>query len=450
MFAGTGSSVGKTTVVCGVIATLKRFDKKVISFKCGPDYIDPMFHQKVTEVVTRNLDGFLMGEDNLINTLIAGEEACDIAVVEGAMGIFDGMGKSTKYSANSISVITSTPTILIVNPNGQGISVCAQIKGFLEFEQNNICGVLLNNIKVGMYKYYKEMIEEQLGIEVVGFIPHLEEVKISSRHLGLVTADEIDDIKSKIEIIGDNVLKYCDMERIIEVANSSKYLKENNVNTIDKVANVNLYVARDKAFCFIYDDNIEILQQMGANIHYFSPIDDQCLPDDVDGLLFFGGYPELYGTLLENNKSMQNSIREKISKNVPVYAECGGFMYLQNTITDLEGIKYQMLGIIDSDALMTKSLQNFGYTKITNKTKNNFLNGSVNAHSFHHSVSTSEGESFKALKVSNNMEYDAVYTSESIFASYMHIHFINNLELPRNFIKLCEKGVVNNEVNIKT
>lgn len=444
MIAATGSGVGKTTVICGLLNALRKKDKKVVSFKCGPDYIDPMFHKKVTEVPSKNLDIFLMGEDNVKNILLETEGENDIAIIEGVMGLYDGLGQSSKYSANDVSQLTNTPIILVVNPKGKAISLCAEIKGFLEFQKNNIKGILLNNIKSSMYSFYKNMIETNLDTEVVGFIPTIENAMIESRYLGLITANEIKNIQKKIDLIGDSVLENCDINKIIEIANSCEEPKKIDISSfinknINISKNINIYVAKDEAFNFIYDDNIKILEELGANIKYFSPIYDDKLPYDAHGILLFGGYPEIYANLLENNIKIKNDLVNKINNGLPTYAECGGFMYLQKTITDFDGYSFDMLGVLDGDVIMTKILQNFGYTTIKSEIENNFLNGEINTHSFHHSKSTNEGDSFLATKISTKKEYKAVVITENIFASYLHIHFLNNLELPKNFISLCDK-----------
>ncbi|MFV0498546.1 MAG: cobyrinate a,c-diamide synthase [Bacilli bacterium] len=439
MLVGTSSGVGKTTVVCGILNALQKLGKEVVSFKCGPDYIDGMFHKKVSGINSRNLDEFLMTRNGMLNSLINGSEKKDIVIIEGAMGMYDGMGFSCKYSANEVALITKTPTILIVNPSGKGISICAQIKGFLEFRDNNINAIILNNVKVGMVDYYKRMIKKELDLDVVGFLPKLDEAEIGSRHLGLISANEIKDIQDRLDLIGENVLKYFDLEKILAIASSSEELICKKQELISNVANVTIGVAYDEAFNFIYDDNLEILKNMGATIKFFSPLNDSKLPSDLDGILLFGGYPEIFAKQLENNIKMRESIINSIKMGMIVYAECGGFMYLHNQIVDGNNNTYKMLGIIDGEITVCSVLQNFGYTTLKSTKPNNFMNGIVNAHSFHYSKSNARQDSFIATKVSNQKEYPAVYTSENIFASYLHIHYNSNLDLPKNIIINCQK-----------
>lgn len=437
MIAGTSSGVGKTSIVCGILDALKKMDNKVISFKCGPDYIDPMFHKKITGVPSKNLDIFLMGEDSVKNTLRTSEQSYDISVIEGVMGLYDGLGATSKYSANNISVLTKTPTILVVNPKGKAISVCAEIKGYLSFEQNNIKAIVLNNIKESMYLFYKNMIEKELSICVIGFLPYIENAVIESRHLGLMNANEVYDIKEKVDLLGNYVIKNFDIDKIVDIARDTKPLVYENYNTLEKMGNPIIYIALDEAFNFIYDDNLNILKQLGATIKYFSPMYDNKLPDDADGIMLFGGYPEIYAEILDKNISMKNSLINKISNGLIVYAECGGFIYLQESIIDKHGKLHYMLGVLDGKVSLTSNLQNFGYTALETTKSNKFLNTEINAHSFHYSKSTNTGNCFLATKVSNQKKYNAGVITDNIFASYFHIHFLNNLELPKNIIKLC-------------
>jgi len=446
MIAATGSGCGKTTIACALLAALVSLGKKVISFKCGPDYIDPMFHKKATGVESRNLDIFLMGKKGVTHGLSHHAVNREIAVLEGVMGIYDGLGSGSFSSSNHISLLTNTPVILIVNAKGAALSVCAMIKGFLEFENNNIRGVILNNVPESMFRFYKQMIEERLNISVIGFMPHIPEARVESRHLGLITPDEIADIKEKINILREYFLKCIDIDALLGISEQAGPF-DSVRNILPPVKNIKengalkLYVAYDEAFCFWYEDNHDLLKAMGAVIEFFSPIRDRKLPDDADGLVLWGGYPELYGKELENNASMKNSLQAAINVGLPVYAEGGGFMYLQRSLTDLQGRTYGMLGVLPGNVKMGSKLQNFGYYEIEAK-RDNLLcraGGKTNAHFFRRSISDCEGDCFQAVK-QNGKSFPCIVSGGNlinIFAGYQHLHFWGNTDFAKNFINAC-------------
>ncbi|NLY46677.1 MAG: cobyrinate a,c-diamide synthase, partial [Tissierella sp.] len=332
MIAGTGSGCGKTTMICAVMKGLLNKGLKVNSFKSGPDYIDPMFHSKITGTKSRNLDMFLCGE-NVVKQLFAeNSKDCDISIVEGVMGFYDGLGMdTTDYSSNDLSNKTNTPVVLVVNARGMALSLVALIKGFIEFNENQIKGILLNGVSPAMFPRYKEMIEKQLDIKVLGFMPNLPEAAIESRHLGLITADEIEDLRHKIDILGENAAKYIDLEALKEIASSSPEIEYEKIS-IEKVGSTRIAIAKDNAFCFYYEDNLDLLKKLGVELIPFSPLKDKSLPKDIDGIIIGGGYPELYTDKLSNNTSMLESIRAAYNNKLPIYAESGGFMYLGSTI----------------------------------------------------------------------------------------------------------------------
>ncbi len=438
MIAGTGSGCGKTTITCAILAAMKDMNENVISFKVGPDYIDPMVHKKITEVEARNLDLVLMGEENVKRSLA--NNRWEFAVIEGVMGLYDGVGTDSFASSNHLSVLTDTPVILVVNTKGKSQSVCAEIGGYLQFEKNNISAVILNNTSESMYPFYKKMIEEKLAIHVIGFMPNLPDAHFESRHLGLVTASEIADLKSKIALLSHQARKTIDLEKLQAIANTAKEISVLENQSYEKNADKpKIYISNDEAFCFYYDDNLQLLKNLGAELAFFSPLHDKEIPDDADGIILWGGYPELYAEQLSGNKSMTDSIKQRIKSGIPVYAECGGFMYLQESITDLNSVKTEMLGVIPSHAKMTERLQNFGYVTLTAKTDNILCKAgtTINAHSFHHSVSSFEGESFIATKMSGGKTYPCIVATKQIFAGYPHLHFMGNIEFAQNFILGC-------------
>ena len=434
MIAGTGSGCGKTTMICAVMKGLLNQGLKVNSFKTGPDYIDPMFHSKITGSKSRNLDMFLCGENTVKQLFAENSKDCDISIVEGVMGFYDGLGMDTvDYSSNDLSNKTNTPVVLVVNAKGMAISILALIKGFLEFKDNLIKGVLLNGVSPMMYPKYKEIIEKNLNIKVLGFMPYLPEAAIESRHLGLVTADEIRDLQHKIDILGENAAKYIDFDAIINIASSAPELEYEKIS-VEKIGSTRIAIAKDNAFCFYYEDNLDLIGRLGAELIPFSPIKDKVLPANIDGVIIGGGYPELYAEVLSNNTSMLKSIRDAYKIGTPIYAESGGFMYLGSTI---EG--HNMVNIFNHNSELTNRLQNFGYTKLV-ANKDNFLckkGDSINAHEFHYTKSDFDGEDFTAIKKSTGKERKCIIADKNVFAGFPHLHLWGKIEFAKEFMNAC-------------
>ena len=399
MLAAPASGSGKTTLTCAVLKALMNKGLKTAAFKSGPDYIDPMFHSRVIGTKSRNMDLFMLPEETAKYLLAKNGKDCDIAVLEGAMGFFDGMGTTLKGSAYDLARLTQTPVILVVNAKGAALSIAAMIEGFKNFRKDvNVAGAVLNNVTAMSYLFYKEAIEKETGIPLLGYMPHMENCNFESRHLGLVTAGEINGLQ---EII-------------------------------------NTLAAYDKAFCFYYQDALELLESLGAELVYFSPLEDKKLPE-CDGLYLGGGYPELYAKVLQDNLSMRASIKNAVDSGLPCIAECGGFMYLMKAFRDKNGHVYDWAGVVDGETYMTQKLNRFGYVVLTAK-RDNLLckkGGQINGHEFHYSDSTNNGDTFAVAKASGTKAWEAVYTTPNLYAGYPHIHLWGNTEFAVNFVKAC-------------
>jgi len=437
MIAGTNSGCGKTTITCALLKALINRRLKTVAFKCGPDYIDPMFHTEIIGAKSRNLDMFLCGEKATKYLLGKNSEKADISIIEGVMGFYDGLGvDSVLYSSCDISNRTNTPTILVVNCRGMSYSVVAMIKGYMEFYKNHIVGVILNNTSKQMYLKYKETIESHLNIKVLGFMPSIKEVALESRHLGLVTAKEVAALDEKISILAQMAQQHIDLDAVISIAQSAPSLNYENI-VVEKQNAVRIAIARDRAFCFYYEDSLDLLRKMGAELIPFSPLKDNVVPKDVEGLILGGGYPELYLERLYQNKSMLNSIKCLVTNGLPTYAECGGFMYLGKTISK-NNIEYKMVGAIDTNSILTKRLQNFGYVFLKANEDNVFCNKGegINAHEFHYSSSDNSGKTFKAIKTTNK-SWNGVFGTNAIYAGYPHLHLWGNLDFAKSFLERC-------------
>jgi cobyrinic acid a,c-diamide synthase len=443
MIAGTGSGCGKTTVACALLAAFRDMGKHIAAFKCGPDYIDPMFHKKIIFANSYNLDIFLMGEENVRHALWHHGKNADLCIIEGVMGLYDGVKNTGYSSSNHLAEITNTPVVLVVGTKGKSNSVCAEIYGYINYEKNNICAVILNNTSAAMYPFYKNMIEQNLSVDVIGFMPELPEAQIESRNLGLVSPNEIAGIQNKIAILAENAKLYIDLEKLQAISKKAKPLEIKNdlIQNITPKYSPKIYIAGDEAFCFFYEDNHELLKAFGANLCFFSPLHDKKIPNDADGIILWGGYADLWAKKLADNISMKESIKDKIQNKVPVYAECGGCIYLQESLTNLNGDTYQMAGIINGNAKMTSRLLNFGYAELT-ANKNNMLcekNEKINAHSFRYFESENERNAFTAVKKSSGAAYDCIFAEDNIFAGYLYLHFWGNTNFAKRFVEACQK-----------
>ena len=372
LLAAGASGSGKTLITCGLLQVLVNRGLKVASFKCGPDYIDPMFHSRVIGTRSRNLDTFFTDGDRTRYLLAKNASDCEIAVMEGVMGYYDGVGGITsRASAYDLASTTDTPVILIVNSRGMSVSLAAYVKGFLEYKKDShICGVIFNKMSPMLYPRMKKLLEEELSVKVLGYVPKVEDCVIESRHLGLVLPEEIPELKSRLQKLSEVLEKTLDIDGILELAGEAPELAAPEMEMLIQKdtafgyrteEKVRIGVADDEAFCFFYADNLNLLEQMGAELVRFSPIHDRELPEDLDGLLLSGGYPELNGEALEENQEMCTRIREVILDGMPCLAECGGFMYLHQEMEDMEGKQRRVCGVIPGRAYRTPKLNRFGY-----------------------------------------------------------------------------------------
>lgn len=452
LLAAGASGSGKTLITCGLLQVLVNRGKKAVSFKCGPDYIDPMFHSRVIGTKSRNLDTFFTSRE-ITNYLLAENAAdCDIAVIEGVMGFYDGVGGITdKASAYDLADTTDTPVIFIVNSRGMSSSLAAYVKGFLEYRKNSrIQGVILNQMSPMLYPRMKKLLEEEPGVQVLGYVPKVEDCVIESRHLGLVLPDEIPELKSRLERLANVLEKTLDIDAILEMAESASPLEftglTEHVFEWHLPEKVRIAVADDEAFCFFYEDNFRLLQNMGAELVPFSPVHDGKLPENLDGLLLYGGYPELNVQLLEKNHMMREDIARAVQSGMPCLAECGGFMYLHEEMEGMDGNFYHMAGVIPGKVYRTPKLSRFGYITLerndngTDLSADFFHNenpGKIPAHEFHYFDSENCGNAFHASKPASTRGWDCMHSSGRLLAGFPHLYYYANPRVPQTFLKKC-------------
>lgn len=432
LLAGTGSGCGKTTVTTALLRALQRRGVPLAAFKCGPDYIDPMFHTEALGVPSRNLDLFFVDETEVRGQLARHIPTDGVGIIEGVMGYYDGVsGNTDTASAAHLARATETPSVLIVRPRGQSLSLAAEIKGFRDFAPNTLAGVILNGVSAGMYPFYRT-IAEQAGLPVFGFLPPVPESEIPDRHLGLVTAAEIGDLQSKLDRLADAAQTGLDLDGLLALARTASPLADQSaplVPVTDKL--VRIAVARDKAFCFYYADNLDVLRALGAELVPFSPLTDRALPEGIDGLYLGGGYPEVHKAQLAANHTMRDSIHNAVLGGLPTIAECGGFLYLHRTLDGAE-----MAGVLDADAKLTKKLQPFGYVTLTARRDNLLCRAGEHmpAHVFHYAVSTDEGADFDAQKP-NGRAWACVHATDTLYAGFPHLYFRSNPAFAENFVR---------------
>lgn len=446
MLAAPKSGSGKTTITCALLQALKDKGEHVASYKCGPDYIDPMFHQKVIGVPSKNLDTFFTGEEKTKELFLYGTKESDFAVMEGVMGLFDGLGGVREEgSSYHLAKVTKTPIILIIDAKRMGRSILALIAGFLAYDTEQLIrGVILNRMSKGYYDIIKPLIEEELGIQVVGYFPEQKQMKLESRHLGLVMPQEIADIKKQLGRIANEFITTVTVERISEIAESAEDLDISMLGESKIISDSedapNIAVAKDEAFCFYYEDNLRLLRENGARLAFFSPIHDRKIPENCHALLLGGGYPELYAKELNENEEMRNSINEAIANGMPVVAECGGFMYLHSAIVDKDGNEYEMADVVKGTCSYRGKLVRFGYINIKEKQNQFLLDGTlIKGHEFHYFDSSNNGEDCQATKPVTGRSYSCIIVDETKWIGFPHLYYPSNPEFAVSFVKKARK-----------
>ncbi len=437
LLTAPASGSGKTLITCGILQALVNRGMNVASFKCGPDYIDPMFHSRVIGTHSKNLDPFFADYDLLKYLFADSAKESDISVIEGVMGFYDGRSAaSLDASTYDVSEQLSSPVILIVNCKGASISCVPIIKGFKEFEKNNIRGVILNNMSAKLFEEIAPVIEKRTGVKPLGFVPKVSELVLESRHLGLVMPSEIENLKEKLNALANIFEETIDIDALIEMANSAPEL-EYKVPEIKKCESVRVAIADDDAFCFMYEDNLNLLKKAGAEIVRFSPLNDEKLPDDIQGLILYGGYPELYAEKLASNKTMIESIRSSLENGLPCMAECGGFMYLHEILVDREGIEHKTVGFVKGKTYNTGKLARFGYIQLSSDKDCMILpSGEVaKAHEFHYWDSENCGEDLLAEKPGKGVKYNCSHSNECLAIGYPHLYYYSNPEIVYGFMK---------------
>ena len=439
LLAAPRSGSGKTTMTCALLMALKRRGCAPCAFKSGPDYIDPMFHRAVLGVESRSLDLFFSAPETVRALYARGAAGHGAAVCEGAMGFYDGLGGvSDRASAWHLADTLGLPVLLVVEPKGQSLTLAAELKGLNSFRTpSHIAGILLNNCTARMHALLAPMLEKETGLPVLGFLPKLPEAVIGSRHLGLYTAAEVENLQQKLALLADAAEVHIDWPRLLALC--EKEPPALPVQPETPPARVRIAVAQDEAFCFIYAETLEAFRDAGAEVVFFSPLRDTALPENIGGLYLPGGYPELHARELSENTSLLREIKQKIESGLPTAAECGGFLYLGQSLTDAEGQSWPMVGVLPGEAKDAGRLVRFGYAALSADSDSMLFRAgeSFPIHEFHHWDSTANGTALAAKKPVGGAAWRCGFVNEHFYAGFPHLYWAGT-PLPQRFAAAAE------------
>ena len=439
LLAAPRSGSGKTTMTCALLMALKRRGCAPCAFKSGPDYIDPMFHRAVLGVESRNLDLFFSAPETVRTLYAKGTAGHGAAVCEGAMGFYDGLGGvSDRASAWHLADTLGLPVLLVAEPKGQSLTLAAELNGLVNFRTpSHIAGILLNNCTARMHALLAPMLEKETGLPVLGFLPKLPEAVIGSRHLGLYTAAEVENLQQKLALLADAAEEHIDWPRLLALC--EKEPPALPVQPETPPARVRIAVAQDEAFCFTYAETLEAFRDAGAEVVFFSPLRDTALPENIGGLYLPGGYPELHARELSENTSLLREIKQKIESGLPTAAECGGFLYLGQSLTDAEGQSWPMAGVLPGEAKDAGRLVRFGYAALSADSDSMLFRAgeSFPIHEFHHWDSTANGTALAAKKPVGGAAWRCGSVNEHFYAGFPHLYWAGT-PLPQRFAAAAE------------
>ena len=448
MITAASSGSGKTMITCGILELFKRKGLNPLACKCGPDYIDGLFHKQVLELEGMNLDSYFEAPEELrdkYSRLSKGH----LPVVEGVMGYFDGLGGSTtRASSWEVAHILDLPAVLVVDARGASVSLAALIKGFLEFERSmgsQIKAVIFNRMSPMLYPRIRELVERETGIRAAGFVPELDFLKVGSRHLGLVLPEEIAGLREQMNRLGKCLEEMIDWEFLAELGAEKEErdaLEEENTEASCTAAfSFRLGIAMDEAFCFYYQDNLRLLERLGGELVYFSPIHDRSLPEQLDGLILGGGYPELYCEALSLNESMRESVKKAAEGGLPVLGECGGYLYLLEELEAEDGRIWPMTGVLKGKGYKKGKNSRFGYIGVEAEKDRLYLKPGeqIRGHEFHYwDCEVLEEEwVMRAKKPVGNRSWPCIRIKNQVMAGFPHLFYPSCPAFAVRFAKAC-------------
>lgn len=443
LFAAPNSGSGKTTVVLGILSALRARNISIQPYKVGPDYIDTAYHQTICEKPAINLDAFLLNDQQLQTTFEKYNHA-QIAIIEGVMGLYDGIGTTSDASTASVAQAIHAPIILVIDARGMAASIAALIQGFQNYGKAPICGIILNRIRSqSHFELLKNIIERDTCLPCLGYLPYDETIEIPSRHLGILPPQELKNFKTILKKIQLSIEQNVDIDLLLNIACNHNqpinYIQKNVPFHIP----CSIAVGLDPSMSFYYHDNLELLKESGALLHFFEPMHDTTLPP-CDGLYLGGGFPEIFAEQLEKNISMRSAIKQAAEQGLPIYAECGGYMYLTNAITTQQQIRHAMCNVFsDVSCIIQKRLNpQFGYAKtmLLQNTPIGQRGFCYKNHEFHHSVMHSNTNPvYSSKKMSTGKTWTGGSLYKNCFGTYAHTLFRSNLHMLQSFLLYCQK-----------
>ncbi len=443
MVAGSSSGCGKTSVSCALIRLLSRRGLDLRAFKCGPDYLDPTFHSDLLGVPSRNLDLFMADEGVARQQLAEASRGADLALIEGVMGYFDGVASTDEASSWALACATQTPTVLVADARGRSLSLVAELAGFSSFRQpSQLVGVILNGASDGYFPQLKEAIERETSLEVLGHLPRREDASLESRHLGLVAAYELDDLQGRIDRLADALEERLDLERLLALAAAAPALAfEPSLQPEPQATAPTIAVARDVAFSFYYQANLELLERLGARLTFFSPLTDERLPQGISGLYLGGGYPELHAEQLAANAFLRGEIAGAIERGLPTIAECGGYLYLHEKLVDEQGRAWPMVGALAGSAAKGASQGRFGYVTLRAHEDGLIADAGqeLRAHEFHRWQSDRADDAFTATKPYRETSWEGCVHTPTLYAGFPHLFFPGCPSVAKRFVHACAR-----------
>lgn len=429
LLGGTRSGCGKTSFTCALLRAWGQAGVRLASCKSGPDYIDPLFHRSVLGTKSCNLDLFFTNSDTTRGLLRQHSAGCDLTLLEGAMGYYDGIALSSEASAWDLARVTETPAVLVVDARGAAASLCAEVEGFVRHRPDSgLRGVLLNRVSPMLYPRLRALIRERCGVEVFGFLPPLPQCAFESRHLGLMTPAELTDLNEKLDVLAENARKYVDLDALLALARTAPTLEGPALSLPEPVHGQPVVaVARDRAFCFHYEENFALLEALGAELRPFSPLNGDPLPP-CDALWLGGGYPEVHAASLSENRSLWAQIRAAVADGLPTVAECGGFLCLQSALETAAGERWPMAGVFPGVGRPVGKLRRFGYVTLTAQRDSLLLRAgeTIPAHEFHYWDVDDPGADFSAQKPQSDRGWRCVHAGPGLYAGFPHLYLYSN------------------------
>ncbi len=439
LVGGTTSGSGKTTITVGLLAALRQRGLKVQPFKCGPDFIDPTLHTMVTGRVSRNLDLQMAGPSFCRTSFMRNIEGVDVAVIEGVMGLYDG----GRASSAALTRALSLPVVLVIDVRSAAESVAAVLKGFEMYDREvRISGVIFNRVGSGRHReLIRDAVTKNCTTEILGFFPRDAEFTIPERHLGLHMGEESPLNAEQISSLARAIEEHIDIDRLLQVSTAAINGSVESVGRLPVEQRARLAVARDQAFCFYYQDNLDLFEQAGIDLVFFSPLHDALLPENIDGIYIGGGYPELYAQQLSGNEEMRRRIKDWVDCGGPLYCECGGFMYMATELIDLTNNHFAMAGVFPAIIVMKDRLSRLGYKEV--RLTGNCLLGKAGdrlfGHEFHYSTIQEIDPSLTTVYQLQDGSKEG-YVVKNALGGYVHLHFGQSAEAVGCFYNFLRKG----------